>query len=429
MNFLTLQSQSPQRVTGPATKRVVSAILLFAGTLIFGMFSASAFAKSTVVYGFDGTGKNIKGGAKTNVYYFLKGHQKANRGSKSVYVGGVGSAPGAGLFNIPGKITGVGGRARVNEMYDQLVKNFKAGRKGIVIVGFSRGAALSREFANVIYERGDPLKYRKGKKPRGKAPKIKFMGLFDTVYSFGSPFGKEDIGYRKAIPKNVVAVAHATAGLEKRNTFGLWSIHFKKKYLYKTTGSVRKGNYRSERRYKAGHDDVGGAEKYNYYGYAPLMYIISQAKKAGVKVTKPPKRLFRKKRGQKPSGHGIGKRQIYFPDPNESKKAKPKRVAAKVVGKAKPGGCAGKQIYLSQGSCYSCPKGYRRYSPTRKMTHPKACTQRGWGSKTKKAKYAWEYNGCRKGEFKHKGSCKKCPSGTKRIHAAGLDTGYCSVKR
>jgi len=386
----------------------------------------SAFAKGTVVYGFDGTGKNVAGGAKTNVYLFLRAHQRANPGTKNVYAGGVGSLPNGGLLNLPGTITGIGGRARVNAMYDELVKNFKAGRKGIVIVGFSRGAALSREFAHVIYERGDPLKYRKGKKPRGSAPKIRFIALFDTVYSFGSPFGKGDVGYRKSIPSNVAAVAHATARLEKRNTFDLWSIHFKESNFNKTTGSFKKRNLRAEKSFNGGHDDVGGAEEYNYFGYRPLMWVIKNARIAGVELETPPKKLFRRAKGQQPNGKGLGKRQIYFPE-RESAKAKPKKVPAKKIRKAQKTGCKGSQVYLSGGSCYSCPKGYRRYSPTRKMTHPKACTQRGWGSKKVKAKYVWEMNGCRKGEFKHKGYCKKCPKNSKRIHAAGLDTGYCRV--
>jgi len=104
----------------------------------------------------------------------------------------------------------------------------------------------------------------------------------------------------------------------------------------------------------------------------------------------------------------------------------PKKVAAFKFKRAKKG-CAGKQIYLSGGSCYACPKNYRRYSPTRKMTHPKACTQRGLGTKKVKAKYMWQASGCPKRQFKHQGYCKACPEGTKRMHIAGLDSGYCKV--
>jgi len=113
-------------------------------------------------------------------------------------------------------------------------------------------------------------------------------------------------------------------------------------------------------------------------------------------------------------------------DDEDYEEEAPSKVAAFKLGKAKKG-CAGKQIYLSGGSCYSCPTNYRRFSPTRKMTHPKACTQRGIGTKKVKARYKWQANGCPKRQFKHKGYCKACPEGTKRMHVAGLDSGYCKV--
>ena len=114
-----------------------------------------------------------------------------------------------------------------------------------------------------------------------------------------------------------------------------------------------------------------------------------------------------------------------------------KIVAAKRVGKAAKLGCKGKQSYFSTlrgGSCWSCPKGYKRASPTRRMDHAKACKKRkslrGPWTQAKFQKRAW---GCPKGQFhmaKRGGSCMKCPKGYKRIHAAGADTGRCRpVKR
>ena len=275
----------------------------------------------TVVYAFDGTSKNIKYGSKTNVYHFLNAHRTNNRAIVNHYAGGVGSFKPdhkiANILDVPGKITGVGGRELVNSMYDELVKNFKKGYKGIVIVGFSRGAALGREFANVIAERGDPLKYKKGAKAVGKAPQIKYLALFDTVYSFGSPFGKNDISYRKSIPGNVLATAHATASLEKRNTYDLWSIHSNRKNLNKTTGSIAQGNYRAEKAFKGGHDDIGGAEEENMASLAPLKWILAQGRLAGVSLAEPDMSEFNTKAGLKYHGKGIGKRQIYFPKPGK----------------------------------------------------------------------------------------------------------------
>ncbi|GAA6153257.1 hypothetical protein NBRC116587_26770 [Pseudoteredinibacter isoporae] len=393
-------------------------LLLLVASFLLCLAVSPAYASGTVVYGFDGTGKNLKNGDKTNVYRFMMAHRAANPGTHYVYAGGVGSLPGGNFqpLNYPGKITGSGGKKIIRDMYKKLVQHFKSGRKEIVIVGFSRGAALSREFAHLIQKRGDPLQYQEGKKPKGKAPKIKFMALFDTVYSFGIAAGKTDLGFHKRITSDVKAVAHATATLELRNTFDLWSIHFDKKHLNSITGSVKKGNLRAEKAFEAGHDDVGGAKKYNYYGYDPLVWVIDIGKKTGLTFVSPKKSDFKKQKGQEPEKKGLGKRQIYFP--------KRGKVPAITHKKAKKG-CKGKQIYLSGGACYSCPKGYRRFSPTRKMTHPKACTKRGWGNDTKKATYKWQANGCPKNQFKHKGYCKKCPAGTKRIHVAGLDTGFC----
>jgi hypothetical protein len=373
----------------------------------------------TAVYGFDGTGKNLKHGHKTNVYHFLQAHRTSDPSVTNYYAGGVGSAH-KNILDVPGKLTGEGGRAIIESMYGNLVRNFRKGHKGIVIVGFSRGAALSREFAHVIAERGDPMLYRKGELPRGKAPEILFMGLFDTVYAFGIGAGKHDLDYRKTIATNVRAVAHATAGKEKRNFFDLWSIHPNPKNLNSDigVGSIEQGNFRIEKEYAAGHDDVGGARGNNKLGYKPLKWVIDQAIAAGVHLVIPNENDF--SNNIEADERGAGARQIYHPPYKETK------VSAIEKGKA-ANGCRGKQIYLSKGSCYSCPQGYVRFSVTRKMTHPKACRERGFSLNTTKASYKWESNGCAKGQFKHLGLCKVCPPGSSRKHALGLDTRFCHL--
>jgi hypothetical protein len=351
-------------------------------TLVLLTAVSTAYAAPTVVYGFDGTGKNEKYGDKTNVYHFLKAHRASGSSVQGVYAPGVGSSIPPGMFgflNLPGVATGLGGREIIESMYEQLVKNFKKGHTGIVLVGFSRGAALAREFANVVNERGNPLKYKKGKRPYGKPPTIKFMALFDTVYSFGSAAGSVDLGYRKYIPLNVKAVAHATAKLEGRKTFDLWSIHLNKKVANKRkteddggkTGSIKSGNYRIEKEFNGGHDDIGGAEKNNYNGYDPLVWVLREGRKAGVRLAIPSRSTYQTGRKVAPNDSHAGKRQVYLPK-------KPKKVPAIYYKKAKKG-CEGKQVYRSGTMCYACPKGYKRKSLTRKMTHPEACEERGLG--------------------------------------------------
>jgi len=274
----------------------------------------------TVVYAFDGTGNNLKYGKKTNVYHFLNAHRTNNPHIVNHYVGGPGSfVPDKSFLNVidvGNQVTGAGGRQLVNHMYDELAKNFREGNTGIVIVGFSRGAALAREFANVIAERGDPRRYRDGA-PAGAAPKIQFIAMFDTVYSFGNPFGSTDLTYRKSIPANVQAAAHATASMEKRNTFDLWSIHSQPGKLNKTTGSIQGGDYRAEKSFKGGHNDIGGAEEENLAALRPLKWIRAQGRLAGVSLAAPDMSDFNTRAGLKYHGKGLGKRQIYFPKPGK----------------------------------------------------------------------------------------------------------------
>ncbi len=93
--------------------------------------------------------------------------------------------------------------------------------------------------------------------------------------------------------------------------------------------------------------------------------------------------------------------------------------------------CKGKGLYYSKvnGSkgCYTCPDGMKRTSATRKMNHPKACVNRKGKNTYAKGRKLANLKKCKKGQFKHKGYCKACPEGTKRLHIAGLDSGYCKI--
>lgn len=96
--------------------------------------------------------------------------------------------------------------------------------------------------------------------------------------------------------------------------------------------------------------------------------------------------------------------------------------------------CKGKNVLFSKVNgvkgCYSCPDGYTRFSPSRKMDHKKACTKRQPGKNAyKKATKLGTIGRCGDGKFKHKGYCKSCPAKTKRMNVAGLDNGYCKVKK
>src|SRR5207302_7674209 len=117
----------------------------------------------------------------------------------------------------------------VDDAYDQLIKIYNgAGATKpdhtIDIVGFSRGAAEAREFANKINREGIPdvtsarivkdTRYTHGEivemdhvqYDRYFKADIRFLGLFDTVGSIGIPGTNLNSGYDLSIPPNVQPV-------------------------------------------------------------------------------------------------------------------------------------------------------------------------------------------------------------------------------
>ena len=108
---------------------------------------------------------------------------------------------------VVGNAKGVGGKYRIRRMYRRLCERYHAGDTHIDIIGFSRGAAMALHFANVLSTHGirnpkgprswlryDPMFGWSIGMPKASAsdprPPIRFLGLFDTVASFGLPIGR-----------------------------------------------------------------------------------------------------------------------------------------------------------------------------------------------------------------------------------------------
>ncbi|MGB6335856.1 MAG: RHS repeat-associated core domain-containing protein, partial [Thermoanaerobaculia bacterium] len=103
------------------------------------------------VYAFDGTGNDWAAmKSPTNV---AKLCASVTPSSQCFYREGVGAPAGT---KILGGVAGAGGLSRLEWMYKRLVEAYNAGDHDIDIIGFSRGAALARAFANMIHERGIP---------------------------------------------------------------------------------------------------------------------------------------------------------------------------------------------------------------------------------------------------------------------------------
>ncbi len=219
---------------------------------------------------FDGTGNLERD--RTNVSILRDVYDGFAR-----YYPGVGSSFGTRAL---GGLTGAGGSNRLEAAYRDFIRAVDSGDRYVDIVGFSRGAALAREFANLLNERGyDPsyggnLKYklRAGtSKPPGECEfVIRFVGLFDTVGSFGVPGNNTNIGIRVDLPGAVGNAAQATAQNERRLLFPLTPLGDREGF--------------GEQGFPGDHSDIGRGHRQdnNDLSRAPLEYIWSQGKAAGV---------------------------------------------------------------------------------------------------------------------------------------------------
>ena len=239
-----------------------------------------------VLYAFDGTWANQS--TWTNVSMLA--------GS---YLGTVYYEPGLGskfYSKHLGGAMGAGASLKLENMYKRLVKNYERDQF-IDIIGFSRGAALAREFANMIYNRGiveTRTKYaniseganewqREVVRTIDCQPKIRFLGLFDTVESFWLPYIDLFKIYEMAVPPNVGHAAHAVAGDEFRREF-----RFTPLYRVGDEGSKviipYPGQHFRQEIFPGDHSDIGGGHEadQNFLAIAPLRFMHREGLNAGV---------------------------------------------------------------------------------------------------------------------------------------------------
>ncbi len=249
---------------------------------------------------FDGTGKDKDNHrlAKTNIAKLYEAYGDG----KAIYKEGVGS-DWYTMYALGG-VSGAGGSSRLDSAFEEFVDAFNAAddkNKVIDIFGFSRGAALARAFANKIKHEGidDRSKLigyetiteenedgtaRMVKKPiygKFENVKVRFMGLFDTVASFGVPGNDVDFGYDMSVDETFVKeTRHAVALNEYRGLFDLQSVA-KSKAAQFPLNVVEMGFW-------GAHSDVGGGYKDDNGGKSnelaniPLNWIYKEAEKSGV---------------------------------------------------------------------------------------------------------------------------------------------------
>ncbi|MFO7607499.1 MAG: DUF2235 domain-containing protein [Desulfurivibrionaceae bacterium] len=204
------------------------------------------------LYAFDGTNNDALNSEKmpTHVAALHKMYT-----DDKFYMSGVGINEDWGVQNTLGAAAGYGAGSRLDTMFTYFEMTYRDGEgdTNIDIIGFSRGAAMAREFANRIYD-----KY--------PCAKIRFLGLFDTVAQIGAPDrANRNPGVRLGIPPNVEYVAHAVAKNEYRSLFPLTSIMkaygggFLGPRKYKPSDYQEfKGEKYWETPFEGAHSDIGG---------------------------------------------------------------------------------------------------------------------------------------------------------------------------
>ncbi|GAB3427935.1 hypothetical protein GCM10027320_05460 [Massilia solisilvae] len=159
------------------------------------------------------------------------------------------------------------------------------------IVGFSRGAAEARDFANwLIASTNNGWYSYKGAGGRQMCQKVnfRFMGLFDTVLSTN----KSGASYELAIPGQFAYVAQAVALNEHRGDTTRRLINSVGAFPLESImgATISAGKTRIERGFLGSHADIGGGfgANENQLSQVALTWMVNQAKAAGVQMGDSP---------------------------------------------------------------------------------------------------------------------------------------------
>lgn len=226
-----------------------------------------------LLFAFDGTGNSDQPPGRddwSNVYKLSRSYADG----RVWYMAGVGRDDASGIRGgSVDAVTAWSARDRVDHMLSQLERELAApasrGRwTDIDVIGFSRGAAMGRDFANRVSDRIADGRYLR----LGACVRLRFLGLWDTVAQFGLA-GSNDFAWRLAIPTSVAYTAHAVALNEHRLLFPAESIF----------GSPLAG-VRIERGFVGAHSDVGGSYAEGDLSDVALGWMHTQARLAGVRM-------------------------------------------------------------------------------------------------------------------------------------------------
>ena len=232
------------------------------------------------LFAFDGTGNdrdNLGGWnatGETNIAKLADYYERAYSADEVSYTPGVGT--GGWLDYIIGGTTGLGSRERIDNALvklDSLLADQPGWDRTIDIIGFSRGSAAAREFANEVFGRIDNNHW--SNVSECNPLNIRFMGLFDTVGSMGLAGNGVDVGYDFTVDSRIGRVAHAVALNEHRTLFPLSSVS-------PVAGASLSSGRVVEQGFVGAHSDIGGGYDDSDLSDIALQWMYNQAIDAGV---------------------------------------------------------------------------------------------------------------------------------------------------
>ncbi|MBX3590447.1 MAG: DUF2235 domain-containing protein [Burkholderiaceae bacterium] len=222
-----------------------------------------------ILFAFDGTGNGatgLNGDDVSNVRKFFEQYEDPAKW----YMAGVGrddldSGIAGGALDWVQASTA---RARVDWMLgtlDGFLGDAWIGKTAPVdVIGFSRGAAMARDFVNRVSTLIDERHFW----ARGICVDLRFLGLWDTVAQFGL-LGADNASWQLAIPSAVRATFHAVALNEHRALFPLES-------------ALGSSAWVVERGFIGDHSDVGGGNPEGDLSDASLVWMTQMAKAMGL---------------------------------------------------------------------------------------------------------------------------------------------------
>ena len=260
--------------------------------------------KNIVVFS-DGTGQEGGKGNNTNVYKLFNLIEDRTERQISFYDRGLGT----GWRKITGSISGMGISKNIRECYEFIFENYESG-DNIFLFGFSRGATTVRSLSGFIHLFGILPKSRPElireayniykvsderrrnilaeallSRHHNQWCKIKFLGVWDTVAALGLPFKMLDFFadwiplfrhkyHNLRLSNSVTHARHALAIDDERLTFHpkIWDKEIDD---YQTMKQVW---------FSGMHTDVGGGYKERELSDIPLIWMIEDAKQAGLRL-------------------------------------------------------------------------------------------------------------------------------------------------